>query len=113
MGELLTRINEMADEIDIDYLKDEIPVAIGQSMDGLQRISKIVHAMKEFSHPGSDEKTPTDINSAIQTTIDVSRNEWKYIAELVTDLDPELPLVELLPNEFNQVILNLIVSEWI
>ena len=110
LDELLARINEMADEIDIDYLKDEIPVAIGQSMDGLQRISKIVHAMKEFSHPGADEKTPTDINSAIQTTIDVSRNEWKYIAELVTDLDPGLPLVELLPNEFNQVILNLIVN---
>jgi signal transduction histidine kinase len=76
----------------------------------LGRIARIVQAMKEFSHPGTEEKTEADLNRAIETTIDVSRNEWKYSAELVTELDPELPRVAVLPGEFNQVMLNLIVN---
>src|SRR6185312_11521994 len=65
---------------------------------------------KEFSHPGAVEKTPTDLNHALQTTVIVARNEWKYVADLETDLDPTLPLTPCLPGEFNQVILNLIVN---
>jgi len=108
--EQITKAKELAEEIDLDYLLEEIPKAIGQSMDGLRRISKIVRAMKEFSHPGTEEKSPIDINVAIQSTIDVSRNEWKYHAEMVTDLAPDLPPVPCIPGEFNQVILNAIVN---
>jgi len=71
-------IEALSEEIDLEYLQEEIPQAISQSIDGLQRISKIVRAMKEFSHPGEKEKTSIDINSAIETTIEVSHNEWKY-----------------------------------
>ena len=108
--EMVTEIKELAEEIDIDYLKEEIPQAIKQSLEGLGRISKIVQAMKEFSHPGTEEKRPTDLNRAIETTINVSRNEWRYCAELITELNPELPQVPVLPGEFNQVMLNLIVN---
>ncbi|MBI3300896.1 MAG: HAMP domain-containing histidine kinase [Deltaproteobacteria bacterium] len=73
-------------------------------------MTKIVRAMKEFSHPGSEEKVETDLNRAIETTITVARNEWKYVAELATDLDSSLPPVPCLPGEFNQVILNLIIN---
>ena len=73
-------------------------------------MARIVGAMKEFSHPGVSEKTSIDINRAIESTLTVSHNEWKYVAELVTDLAPDLPLVRCLPGEFNQVILNLIVN---
>jgi len=66
--------------------------------------------MKEFSHPGSKEKIPVDINKAIETTITVARNEWKYVAEIETDFDEELPLVMCMPDEFNQVILNIITN---
>jgi signal transduction histidine kinase len=66
--------------------------------------------MKEFSHPGSKEKTPVDLNHAIENTIAVARNEWKYVADIDTDLDATLPQVSCLPDEFNQVILNLIVN---
>ncbi len=103
-------IDNRAQTMDLDYLIAEIPLALEQSQDGMQRIEKIVKAMKEFSHPGSDIKTPTDINHAIETTIEVSRNEWKYHAELETDLDPQIPLVPVLPGEINQVILNIIVN---
>ncbi|HEY6451343.1 MAG TPA: ATP-binding protein [Steroidobacteraceae bacterium] len=94
---------------DISYLREEIPKAITQSLDGIGRIAQIVGAMKEFSHPGQD-RTPTDINHAIVNSITVATNEWKYVATIDTDLDAALPLVPVIPGEFNQVILNIIVN---
>jgi PAS domain S-box-containing protein len=95
---------------DVDYLLAEVPSAIEQAREGTERISKIVRAMKEFSHPGGKEKCAVDINHAINTTITVARNEWKYVADLVTELDPNLVAVSCLAGEFNQVMLNLIVN---
>jgi signal transduction histidine kinase len=66
--------------------------------------------MKEFSHPGPAEKVPVDINRAIESTVLVSKSEWKYLAGLTMDFDQELPPVPCLAGEFNQVILNLIVN---
>ncbi len=100
----------IAEEIELDYLKTEIPKTLDQTLEGVSRISRIVHAMKEFSHPGGEEKVPTDINKAIEITANVSRNEWRYHADLVTELDSELPPVLCLPGEFNQVLLNMIVN---
>jgi signal transduction histidine kinase len=94
---------------DFDYLKEEIPKAIQQSLDGVERISRIVSAMKEFSHPAID-LTPYDLNRAILSTITVTSNEWKYVAEVETDLDPQLPPVVVMPGAFNQVILNMLVN---
>ena len=108
--ELFDEASQVAEEIDYHYLREEIPQAIDQSMEGIERVAGIVRAMKEFSHPDVDEKTPIDLNAAIQTTITVCRNEWKYDAEMETDLDPDLPLVPCLPGEINQVILNIIVN---
>ncbi len=95
---------------DVDYLITEIPDAIQPSLKGIERVSQIVRAMKEFSHPGVEEKRPLDLNQAIESTITMARNEWKYVAEIVTDLDPELSSVPCLHSDFNQVILNLIVN---
>ena len=77
----------------LDYLRTEVPKAITQLLDGVEHVARIVRAMKEFSHPGPVEKAPVDINRAIESTALVSRNEWKYVAELITDFDPELPRV--------------------
>jgi signal transduction histidine kinase len=65
--------------------------------------------MKEFSHPGT-ERTPLDLNHAITSTITVASNEWKYVADISTVFDSELPPVPVMPGAFNQVILNLIVN---
>jgi two-component system, NtrC family, sensor kinase len=108
--ELITEADKLAEQIDYTYLREEIPQAVEQSMDGVERVAGIVRAMREFSHPDVDVKTPVDINAAIQSTITVCRNEWKYDAELETDLDPALPMVPCLPGEFNQVILNIVVN---
>jgi signal transduction histidine kinase len=66
--------------------------------------------MKEFSHPDSAEKTAADLNKAIESTITVARNEWKYVAEVVTEFDETLPAVVCYPGDINQVILNLVVN---
>jgi PAS domain S-box-containing protein len=95
---------------DLGYLQEEIPRAIDQSLDGIQRVSKIVRAMKEFSHPGNEEKCELDINKAIETTLTVARNEWKYVAEIKTKFAPDLPLVPCHAGEFNQVVLNLVIN---
>lgn len=97
-------------EIDLDFLRDEIPQAIVESIEGTDRVAKIVRAMKDFSHPGTEEKTYVDIHHAIENTITVSRNEWKYASNVITDFDPELQQVPCLPGEFNQAMLNLIVN---
>jgi signal transduction histidine kinase len=93
----------------MEYLREEVPKAISQSLEGVERISKIVGAMKEFSHPAV-ERAPHDLNRAIQSTITVASNEWKYVAEMTTDFDSTLPQVPVMPGAFNQVILNLLVN---
>lgn len=106
----LTQLEEALQQADVDYLLEEIPTALQQSLEGVSRIAQIVQSMKDFSHPGSSEKKAADLNKAIASTITVARNEWKYVAELETDFDESLPPVPCLLGEFNQVILNLTVN---
>jgi signal transduction histidine kinase len=96
--------------VDTAFLLAEIPKALQQTAEGIERVSTLVTAMKEFSHPGKKEKVAVDLNKAIETTITVARNEWKYVAEMKTEYDPTLPEVSCLPGEMNQVLLNLIVN---
>ncbi|MCU0563631.1 MAG: ATP-binding protein [Desulfobacterales bacterium] len=97
-------------KVDLDYLVSEIPVAIEHTLEGVERISRIVRAMKDFAHPGREEKMSADVNHVIETTITVARNEWKYVADMVTDLDRTLPPVVCHPAEIGQVILNMIIN---
>jgi two-component system NtrC family sensor kinase len=108
--ELATEASAAFEQLDLDYLLREIPTALEQSLHGVGRVASIVRAMKEFSHPGSEDKAPTDLNHAIENTVAVARNEWKYVAEVETHFDPELPRVPCIVGEFNQVILNLVVN---
>ncbi|MBA3581070.1 MAG: PAS domain-containing protein [Gammaproteobacteria bacterium] len=101
---------ETKKKIDLEYLLEEMPKAAEQALEGVSRVSEIVKAMKQFSHPGSGEKEFVDLNQCIENTIVVSRNEWKYVADLETHLDPALPKVKCFPGEFNQTILNMIVN---
>ncbi len=94
---------------EVTYLREEIPNAIAQSLEGIERIAKIVGAMKDFSHPGV-ERTPVDLNRAIASTITVASNEWKYVADVKTEFDLSLPLVPVMPGAFNQAVLNILVN---
>ncbi|MFT5697736.1 MAG: PAS domain S-box-containing protein [Desulforhopalus sp.] len=103
-------IQALYDKYDIEYLLEELPLAVQQSSEGVTQISHIVRSMKQFAHPGEDNKTDTDINDALQNTATVCRNEWKYCAEMTFDLDNQLPMVSCHRSEINQVFLNIIVN---
>jgi PAS domain S-box-containing protein len=108
--ELVQEIETYTKKIDLEYLEQEIPAAISQSLEGIERIAVIVRAMKEFAHPGAEEMIATDINRVIENTVSVARNEWKYVADVETDLDPALPMVTCLPGSISQALLNLLVN---
>ena len=109
-AEVVAEVEAVTTAADLVYLTEEVPHAVQQSLQGIERVNQIVRAMKEFSHPGGGEKKAIDLNRAIETTITVARNEWKYVAEMKTDFDQNLPAVPCLPGELNQVVLNLIVN---
>ncbi|MDJ0498701.1 MAG: ATP-binding protein [Acidimicrobiia bacterium] len=108
---LVTAYNEVAGEADVEFLSEEVPGAIADSLEGIEQVASIVKALKSFAHPGSDEKLAEDLNELITTTCAVARNEWKYVAEMdLSGLDPELPKVPLLAGPLKQVLLNMIVN---
>ncbi|SCA57260.1 putative Histidine kinase [Candidatus Terasakiella magnetica] len=104
------KLSDVIEDVDLEFLMEELPLAISQSISGIQQISKIVLAMKEFSHPGIKDKAPLDINRSLETTLTVSRNEWKNVAQVETDFDETIGSVSCLAAEINQVFLNLIVN---
>ena len=108
--DLLDGIEEKVKKAKIDFLLEQVPEAISDSLEGLERVAKIVRAMKDFSHPGEEDMCAADLNKAIESTVTVARNEWKYVADVELDLDPELPPVPCVLGDFNQVILNMIVN---
>jgi PAS domain S-box-containing protein len=106
----LTQIRDSMREADIDFLTEEIPPAIEQTLEGISHVNRIVSAMKDFSHPGSDKKVSSDVNRLLDSTITVTRNEWKYVAEVVTTFAPDLPTILCFPGDLNQVFLNVIIN---
>ena len=109
-AETVGEVSSAVERADAGYLLEEIPKAFEQTLEGVTRVSTLVSAMKEFSHPGTKDKILLDLNRAIESTLIVARNEWKYVAEVATDFDSALPMVPCLPGEFNQAILNLIIN---
>jgi signal transduction histidine kinase len=107
--EALDALHRLQEEADLDYLREQVPKAIARTLQGVQRVATIVGAMKEFAHPDRKEMVATDLNRAIQATLEISRNEYKYVAEVHTDLG-ELPLVMCHAGDLNQVVLNLVVN---
>jgi PAS domain S-box-containing protein len=103
------RGDEVAAEVEADYLLKELPKAMQRARDGVKRVTDIVRAMREFSHPNSEARSSADINKAIETTLEVARSEYKHHAVVERDLGP-LPLVHCNIGELNQVFLNLLVN---
>ena len=88
----------------------QIPEALQDSIDGVKSVAKIVAAMKEFSHPGADEKSNVCLNHILDSTLTVAKNEWKYVAEVETDFEKDGAEIEGLASELNQAFLNIIVN---
>ncbi len=107
---LLAEAKAIAEEVDVEYLMEEVPRAAEQTLEGVDRVANIVRAMKDFARSDTMEKMPTDINNAITTTLTVASNELKYVADITTDLDPDLPPVLCHEGSMKQVFLNLFVN---
>jgi len=105
----VTAATEGSERADLDYLRENVPQAFERALDGLERVARIVRSMKEFSHAGSNEMAPVDLNRAIQTTLVVATNEYKYVADVETELG-DIPAVTCHVNDINQVVLNLVVN---
>ena len=92
------------------FLRTQAPAAIEQTISGIDQVRSIVQALKEFSHPGDDEAVPVDVNRLIRMATTVTRNAWRYAAELSLELCEDPPAVNGYPQEIGQVLINLIVN---
>jgi PAS domain S-box-containing protein len=108
----LTALLPTPPEVDenIEDIKAELPPALDRVADGLTRIAEIVRSMKEFSHADQAEMSRVDLNRAIKSTLVIASTEYKYVADVVTDFAPDLPLVTCHGGQINQVVLNLVVN---
>lgn len=108
-AELVAKIDEVADEVDIEFVEEESGAAIARTRDGVKRVAGIVAAMRSFARGKQAEKTMGDINRAISDTLIVAKNEYKYVANVHTDLG-ELPATYCHLGDLSQVFLNMLVN---
>ncbi len=106
---LVSEIRETEEDADLSYLDASLPGSFESCLDGIARISTIVRAMKEFAHPDQREQASADLNRALQTTLAIAKNEYKYVADVTTEFG-DLPPVSCHAGDLNQVFLNLIVN---
>jgi len=107
--DIVRSIDGQAEEADLDFVMREVPKACARALDGTERVAVIVRAMKNFAHPGDGRKKGVDINQSLANTLTVAKNEWKYVADVVEDYG-EVPIVNCLAGDINQVFLNIIVN---
>ena len=94
---------------DLAYLVEHVPAALDRAIDGLGRVTTIVHSLKAFAHPDQRKRVFVDLNEALANTLEIARNEYKYVADVELDLADEMR-IECFAGEINQVLLNLIVN---
>lgn len=107
----LAQTVDLEEDLQLEFILEDLDDLFSESRDGFERIASIVTKLREFSRIDQmDTKESFNFNRAIETTLTVARNEYKYNAEIELELDPELPDVMASGGEINQVILNLIVN---
>lgn len=103
------QITEARQKADLDFLREDLPSLLSESQDGLSRVTKIVQDLKDFSRVDQADRQPSALNAALESTLNVVANEIKYKAEVVLELG-EIPLVDCVPAQINQVFMNLLVN---
>lgn len=110
VDEHLETLKAMREKFRLAALRQEIPCAIEEAVDGIQRVNEIIRAMRDYAHPGISGVVQTDVNQVIQRSVTVSRSEWKYVADMKLELAPDLPTISCNPGEIGQVVLNLLIN---
>jgi signal transduction histidine kinase len=108
--ELVERLQRLRDKVELEFLREDIPLLIKESKDGISRVGQIVKDLKDFSRADSSQEWQwANVQQGIESTLNIVANELKYKADVVKDYQP-LPEIECLPSQINQVIMNLIVN---
>jgi PAS domain S-box-containing protein len=109
-AEKLAGLKEVRERIELDYLKEDIPVLMEESREGLTRVRKIVQDLKDFSRADLDASWQwANIHQGIESTLNIVNNEVKYKADIVKNFG-DVPDIECLPSQLNQVVMNLVVN---
>ena len=106
---LSQEIDELKKQINLDFLLEDFDKVISESQDGSQRVKSIVENLRDFSHVGKGKLEFADINKGIESTLNIVRNELKYKAEVIKEYG-DIPQIECLPQQLNQVFMNLLVN---
>ncbi len=101
---------EKLEDLDWEFMKDEIPAALSEAVEGVSSIGKIVLSIKEFAHPDDSETTETDMVKLIENAATVSRSQWRHSADLTIEADMEELVLPCYPGDVSQVVINLIVN---
>ena len=102
-------LDDMAARLDIAFILQDLPPLIAESSEGADRVKQIVFDLKDFARPDENSLKEADLNRLIQSTVNIVRNELKYVAQLDLQLG-ELPPLVCIPQQINQVIANLLVN---
>ncbi|MDT4850805.1 Adaptive-response sensory-kinase SasA [compost metagenome] len=105
----LDELRQLKRSLEYDYIRNDVEALIGESEDGIERVKKIIAALKDFSHFEEDEFRLADLHRGLDTTLNVVNNELKYKAEVIKEYG-QLPAVECMPSQINQVMMNLLVN---
>ena len=103
------KIADARQKADLEFLREDLPSLLEESQEGLSRVTKIVHDLKDFSHVDQAEHQKADLNAAMESTLNVVWNELKYKAEVIRELGT-IPPVDCVPAQINQVFMNLLVN---
>ncbi|MEO6422185.1 MAG: PAS domain S-box protein [Candidatus Nitrotoga sp.] len=103
-------LQRLKSELNLDFLRTDIPLLMAESKEGISRVSKIVQDLKDFSRVNSSKEWQwVDLHQGLNSTLNLVNNEIKYKAEVVKEYGI-LPEIECLSSEINQVFLNLLVN---
>ncbi|WP_420875592.1 ATP-binding protein [Pseudomonas leptonychotis] len=105
----LDELRQLKRQLEYDYIRGDVAALISESEDGIDRVTRIISALKDFSHIDEDEFRPADLHRGLDTTLNVVNNELKYKAEVIKEYG-ELPEVECILSQINQVTMNLLVN---
>ncbi|GAA0584094.1 sensor histidine kinase [Halomonas salifodinae] len=106
----LEALRALKSRLDYEFLRQDIGALLHESAEGITRIKSIITALKDFSHIDDEDFRSADLHHGLESTLNLVNNELKYKAEVIKDYDPELPSIECLPSQINQVILNLLTN---
>jgi signal transduction histidine kinase len=109
LSDRVDAVESTKEEMDLTYILTDIPNLINESRQGTERIRDIVVDLKNFAHPGKEAFEHADIVKNIESTLNVVWNELKYKATILKDYG-ELPPVMCMPQQLNQVFMNLLVN---